>query len=49
LKTPEAQERLVALGAEATPSSPAEFGAFLKKETIKWEKVLREANIRSSE
>jgi tripartite-type tricarboxylate transporter receptor subunit TctC len=49
LKTPEAQERLVVLGAEATPSSPAEFGAFLKKETIKWEKVLREANIRSSE
>lgn len=49
LKTPEAQERLVALGAEATPSSPAEFGAFLKRETMKWGKVLRESNIRPTE
>lgn len=49
LKTSEVQERLIALGAEATPSAPAEFGAFLRAETIKWGKVLRDANIRASD
>lgn len=49
LKTPEAQERLVAQGAEVAGSSPAEFGDFLRKETIRWGKVLREANIRATE
>lgn len=42
LKHPELQERLFAVGAEAVGSTPAEFGAFLKKETERWEKVLRE-------
>lgn len=49
LKTPEVQERLVVLGADATPSSPTEFGAFLREETIKWGKVLRDADIRPSD
>ncbi len=49
LKTPETQERLVALGAEAAGSTPAEFGAFLRNETSKWGKVLRESNIRPTE
>ena len=42
LKTPEFQERLNAVGAEAVGSTPAEFGTFLQKETDRWEKVLRE-------
>ena len=42
LKTPELQERLNAVGAEAVGSSPAELGTFLKNETERWEKVLRE-------
>ena len=42
LKTPELQERLFAVGAEAVGSTPASFGAFLQKETARWEKVLRE-------
>jgi tripartite-type tricarboxylate transporter receptor subunit TctC len=45
LGTTQLQERLIALGAEAAPSTPAQFGAFLKKETQRWEKVLREARI----
>jgi tripartite-type tricarboxylate transporter receptor subunit TctC len=49
LKTPEAQERLVAQGAEVAGSSPAEFGDFLRKETIQWGKILRDANIRPTE
>ena len=49
LKTPDTQERLVALGAEASASTPAEFGAFLRNETVKWKKVLRESNIHPTE
>jgi tripartite-type tricarboxylate transporter receptor subunit TctC len=49
LKTPEAQERFAAQGAEVAGSSPAEFGDFLRKESVKWGKVLRDANIRSAE
>jgi tripartite-type tricarboxylate transporter receptor subunit TctC len=36
------QEQLVKMGAEAGVSSPAEFSAFLKKETQRWDKLLRE-------
>jgi tripartite-type tricarboxylate transporter receptor subunit TctC len=42
----EVEERLLAVGAEAAPSTPAAFGAFLQKETARWERVLREAGIR---
>jgi tripartite-type tricarboxylate transporter receptor subunit TctC len=42
LRTPELQEQLVKVSAEAVGSSPEEFGAFLQKETQRWEKVLKE-------
>jgi tripartite-type tricarboxylate transporter receptor subunit TctC len=42
LKTPELQEQLNKVGAEAVGSSPAEFGTFLQKETERWDKVLRD-------
>lgn len=45
VRTPEVRERLAAQGAEAVGSSPAELADFLRKETIRWGKVLREANI----
>jgi tripartite-type tricarboxylate transporter receptor subunit TctC len=48
LKTPEVQERLLSMGAEAVGNSPEEFGAFLRSETAKWGKVLRDADIRPS-
>mgnify|MGYP003394232514 FL=1 len=40
------QARLLALGVEAAPSTPADFGAFLHAETARWAKVLKDANIR---
>ena len=40
-------ERLTALGAEPVGSSPEEFGAFMKSETAKWARVIKEANIRA--
>ena len=43
---PDIQEKLIAAGAEAMTSSPQEFGAMMARETAKWSKVLREANIR---
>lgn len=46
LQNAEVQKRLVAVGAEAAPSTPAEFGVFLRNETARWGKILREANIR---
>jgi tripartite-type tricarboxylate transporter receptor subunit TctC len=42
LKTPELQEQLNKVGAEAVGSSPAEFATFLQKETKRWDKVLRD-------
>jgi tripartite-type tricarboxylate transporter receptor subunit TctC len=42
VKTPELQEQLNKVGAEALGSSPAELGTFLQKETERWDKVLRE-------
>ena len=42
LKDPQLQERMLVAGAEAVGSTPAELGAFLQKETERWDKVLRE-------
>jgi tripartite-type tricarboxylate transporter receptor subunit TctC len=41
LRNPEIQEKLFAVGAEAVGSSPGEFDGFLRRETDRWEKVLR--------
>lgn len=49
LKTADVQEKLIALGAEAAGSSPEAYGTFLKKETDRWARLLREANIKPTE
>jgi tripartite-type tricarboxylate transporter receptor subunit TctC len=43
------QERMLPLGVEAAPSTPAEFGVRLHNETTKWAKVFKDANIRPNE
>ena len=40
------KERLLAQGAEAAPSTPAEFDRLIKDELQKWEYVIRAANIK---
>ncbi len=45
LRSPDTKERLLNQGAEAIGSTSEEFGAFLKAETAKWAKVIREAKI----
>ena len=43
---PATRERLLAVGMEATPSPPEAFGEFLKRETARWSKVLKEAGVK---
>lgn len=44
---PDVQQRLTELGAEPVGSTSAEFAAFLKSETSKWSKVIKDANIKA--
>jgi len=41
LKSPEMRERLVAQGAEAAPTTPAEFAAFIAAEVPKYAKIVK--------
>ncbi|HSN41113.1 MAG TPA: tripartite tricarboxylate transporter substrate binding protein, partial [Burkholderiales bacterium] len=45
LKTPEARERLLGLGALPSGNTPDEFAAFIKAEEQKWAKVAKAARI----
>jgi tripartite-type tricarboxylate transporter receptor subunit TctC len=45
LASPRVAERLVGQGLTPTPSTPAQFSAYLKSETGKWVQVVREAKI----
>ena len=47
LQTPEMKERLAADGSEAVGNTPEQFHAHIKSEVAKWNKVVREANIRA--
>jgi tripartite-type tricarboxylate transporter receptor subunit TctC len=45
LATPEQQERFTALGYEVVGSTPEQFGAWIRTETAKWSKLIRERGI----
>jgi tripartite-type tricarboxylate transporter receptor subunit TctC len=45
LRLPETRDALLAQGAEAVPTTPAEFAAFQKSEIAKWGKVIRQAHV----
>ena len=47
VKQPDVQQKLSDLGAEPVGSSAADFAAFLKSETAKWGKVIKDANIKA--
>jgi tripartite-type tricarboxylate transporter receptor subunit TctC len=49
LKSPQAQERYAAVGAEIRYNSPEEFQALIQAELTKWAKVIRAAGIRVDE
>jgi len=45
IKQPDVQAKIIELGAVPVPETSAEFGAFITAETLKWAKVIKEANI----
>lgn len=45
---PEVKDALLAQGAEAVPTSPEEFGRFVKSEIAKWTRVVKEAGIKAN-
>ena len=45
LNTPDTQRRLELHGVDPSSSTPEQFAAFIKAETVKWAKVVKEAGI----
>src|SRR5262245_2609659 len=41
------REKIAGMGADVIGSTPEQFGAFMKSESAKWGKVIREANIKA--
>jgi tripartite-type tricarboxylate transporter receptor subunit TctC len=46
LRSPETQERLIALGCEPVGNAPREFAAFVSAERDKWAKVIQQSGIK---
>lgn len=46
LKEPDVVARLDAIGAIAVASSPAQFGSFMKEQSARWGKVIKEAGVK---
>jgi tripartite-type tricarboxylate transporter receptor subunit TctC len=47
LHVPEVKDRLLAQGTEASGTSAEQFAAYIKSETVKWAKVVRESGARA--
>ena len=47
LHSPDIQNRLAADGSEAVGNTPEQFGAHIKAEVMKWNKVIKDAGIRA--
>ena len=46
LQAPEMKQKLVAKGADVIADTPEQFGKFLRDETVKWSKVVKDAGIK---
>ena len=46
LQDPDVKKRFADLGVEAVSSTPERFGAFIRAETEKYAKLIKEANIK---
>lgn len=47
LRTPDMKEKFLGMGAEPVGSTQEQFGAFIKAESAKWAKVIRDGNIKA--
>ena len=43
IKTPDVQTRILAIGSEPSPETPAQFAAFIQAETTKWAEVVKKS------
>jgi tripartite-type tricarboxylate transporter receptor subunit TctC len=48
LNTPQVRDTLLAQGAEVAPTSPEEFGAYVKSEAVKWARVVKESGYKTN-
>ena len=46
LQLPDAKQRLLESGIEATPSTPEQFAGYIQSETKKWAKVVKDGKIK---
>jgi tripartite-type tricarboxylate transporter receptor subunit TctC len=46
LQTKEVRDRMSQVGGEVIPASSAQFGALIRSERVRYEKLVREANIK---
>ena len=46
LQVPDVKEKLLVLGFEPLGGTPEQFGAYIKSETVKWAKVIKESGAR---
>ncbi len=46
LQTPEVRERMAAVGGEVSPGSAEQFGALIRSERARYDKLVRDANIK---
>lgn len=46
LQQPDVREKIAGMGADVVGNTPEQFGAFLKTESAKWAKLVKEADIR---
>jgi tripartite-type tricarboxylate transporter receptor subunit TctC len=45
LNSPDVQRRLMEQGVDPAPSTPDQFAAFIRSETEKWSKVVKDAGV----
>ena len=48
LNTPHVKDTLLGQGAEVAPTSPEEFGAYVKSEVVKWSRVVKESGYKTN-
>jgi tripartite-type tricarboxylate transporter receptor subunit TctC len=47
IKLPEIQERMIGLGLEPAGGSTEQFASFVREDTARWAKVIKDANVRA--
>jgi tripartite-type tricarboxylate transporter receptor subunit TctC len=46
MATPDARERIAALGADIMTSTPEQFAAYIKSEQVKWGQAIKDTGAR---